>query len=161
MRRPRFDNCVAAVAMEAALPHLRANCWLAKRRNRDGTFSFNFRYRETTANGTRRQKSINVDNDPVLVTGAQEAIALSRLYRARKRAHVAQASARRKHVRALEIQMMPHITGSRRYRQSVRRAFRERCATDPLPTVQGFLAGLDGLKLKRRRVGRPYKRRLG
>ena len=160
MRRPRFDNCIAAEAMEAALPHLRANCWLAKRKNRDGTYSFNFRYRERATDGTRRQRSINVDNDPVLVTGAQEAIALSRLYRARKRAQAAQASARRKHVRALEIQMMAHVSGSRRYRQSVRRAFRERCATDPLPTVQEFLDGLDGLKLRRRRAGRPYKHRL-
>ena len=160
MRRPRFDNCIAAVAMEAALPHLRANCWLAKRKNRDGSYSFNFRYRERATDGTRLQRSINVDNDPVLVTGAQEAIALSRLYRARKRAQAAQASARRKHIRAIEVEVMPHITGSRRYRQAVRRAFRERCQNDPLPTAQEFLASLDGLKLKRRRAGRPYKRRL-
>ena len=160
MRRPRFDSCIAAEAMEAALPHLEANCWLAKRRNRDGTYSFNFRYRERASGGTRRQRSINVDNDPVLVTGAQEAIALSRLYRARKRAKAAQDSARRKHVRAIEVGVMSKVTGSRRYRQSVRRAFRERCATDPMPTVQEFLDGLDGLKLKRRRAGRPIKNRL-
>ena len=160
MRRPRFDNCVAADAMEAALPHLEANCWLAKRKNRDGTFSFNFRYRETAADGTRRQRSINVDNDPVLVTGAQEGIALSRLYRAQRRAQAAQTSARRRRVQAIEVEVMTHITGSRRYRQAVRRAFRERCHNDPLPTAQEFLAGLDGLKLKRRRAGRPLKRRL-
>lgn len=160
MRRTRFDSCVAADAMIAAMPHLEANCWLTQRKNRDGTFSYNFRYRETATDGTRRQRSVNLDNDPVLVTGAKEGIALSRLYRARKRAQAAQASARRRRIRAIEVEIMTHITGTRRYRQAVRRAFRERCATDPLPTVQEFLAGLDGLKLKRRRAGRPYKHRL-
>ena len=55
---------------------------------------------------------------------------------------------------------MSKVTGSRRYRQSVRRAFRERCQNDPLPTAQEFLAGLNGLKLNRRLVGRPLKHRL-
>lgn len=160
MRRPRFDSCRSADALVAASPHFEANCWLTRRRNRDGTFSFNFRFREVAADGTRRQKSINLDRDPILVSGAQEAVALRRYTLAQGRAKLAVITARRRRVRAIEVEVMTHITGTRRYRQAVRRAFRERCATDPLPTAQEFLAGLDGLKLKRRRAGRPLKRRL-
>lgn len=160
MRRTRFDSCVAADAMIAAMPHLEANCWLTKRKNRDGTFSFNFRYRETANDGTRRQRSVNLDRDPILVSGAQEAVALRRYTLAQGRAKKAVITARRRRVRAIEVEVMPHITGSRRYCQAVRREFRERCQNDPLPTAQEFLAGLDGLKLKRRRAGRPLKRRL-
>ena len=160
MRRPRFDSCRVATELVAASPHLTSNCWLTRRRNRDGTFSFNFRFRETTADGARRQKSINLDRDPILVSGAKEAIAGRRYLLAQSRAKKAVATARRRRVRAIEVEVMTHITGSRRYRQSVRRAFRERCQSDPLPTAQEFLAGLEGLKLKRRRAGRPYKHRL-
>ena len=160
MQRPRFDSCRAATELVAASPHFNSNCWLARRRNRDGSWSVNFRFREVAADGTRRQKSINLDRDPILVSGAQEAVALRRYTLAQGRAKLAVITARRRRIRAIEEEVMTHITGSRRYRQAVRRTFRERCATDPLPTAQEFLAGLDGLKLKRRRAGRPLKRRL-
>lgn len=160
MRRPRFDSCRAATELVAASPHFNSNCWLARRRNRDGSWSVNFRFREVAADGKRQQRSINLGRDPILVSGAQEAVALRRYTFAQGRAQKAVITARRRRVRAIEVEVMPHITGSRRYRQAVRRAFRERCQNDPLPTAQEFLAGLDGLKLKRRRAGRPLKHRL-
>lgn len=160
MQRPRFDSCRAATELVAASPHLTSNCWLTRRRNRDGSWSVNFRFREATADGKRQQRSINLGRDPILVSGAQEAVALRRYTLAQGRAKLAVITARRRRIRAIEVGVMSMVTGSRRYRQSVRRAFRERCQNDPLPTAQEFLAGLDGLKLKRRRAGRPYKHRL-
>ena len=158
---PRFDSCRSADALVAASPLLEHNCWMARRQNRDGTWSWNMRFREPAdGTGLRRQKSINLGRDPILVSGAQEAVALRRYTLAQNHARMAVVVARRRRVRAIEVEVMGHITGSRRYRQGVRRAFREHCAIDPLPTADEFLAGLDGLKLKRRRTGRPYKRRL-
>mgnify|MGYP003604760791 CR=1 FL=1 len=156
-----LDRVKAAQAIEANIPAICRNGSLTLRKEQGRQPSFCIRFRTTSPDtGALKQRSINLGQDEELIAGIREAISIRTRMREEKRLAKAKRAECRQRYRPLEAALRGKIKGSRRYRESIKKALWTYCANEPNPNLDVFLAGLDDLGLRRRRRGRPYARRL-
>ena len=156
-----LDQVKTALAIEANIHAIARHGYLVPCTKPGCPPSYRIRFRVARSkSGKTAHRSITLGSDPKLLFLAREAIAIKELTRTTRMANKARHADFLNRMRILEAEIMPQITGSRRYRQSVRKALREYCSGSPAPSANDFLAGIAPPRPRRRRGGRPLRSRL-
>ena len=156
-----MDRAQTLQAIQGSIPAIARNGALVCRNEPGRRPGYSLRFRITCPKtGARKQRRLDLGDDAELIELVRQAVACRKRRRAENHeAEVARAEESKRR-RAMERELMNQTEGSRRYRQGVRKAFREFCAAVPKPDLDEASAYVSGLALKRRGPGRPLKSRL-
>ena len=155
------DREKTALAIDSHMDAILRNGTLVYRKGPDRNPGFVLRFRDARpATGGIKQRALHLGQDPVLLARIREIVSRRNAMRTELRAAKAHKAECRMRYLVLLAEIRNKIQGSRRYIQSLKKALWSYCSTEPDPSADGFLAGLDALGLRRRRRGRPYARRL-
>ena len=156
-----MDRERAIRAIEDNLPAIAKNGTLVCRKDPGCAPSWSLRFREvSSAEGVQKHRRIHLGEDAQLIELVRKVVECRERIRAERRAADAAHSEETRRQRTMEDAVMAETEGSRRYRQRVRKAFREFCAATPKPDLNDARAYIGGLALSRRSPGRPLKSRL-
>ena len=156
-----MDRERAIRAIEDNLPAIAKNGTLVCRNEPGRQPSWSLRFRAIVPEaGARKHRRIDLGDDAELIALVRQAIDCRERIRAERHATDAARSEEARRLRAMEDEVMAEVEGSRRYRQGVRKAYREYCAAAPKPDLNDARAYIGGLTLARRSPGRPLKSRL-
>lgn len=156
-----MDRAQTLQVIEDSISAIAKNGSLACRNEHGRNPSYSLRFRDYDPEaGARKQRRINLGNEVELIALVRQAIGCRKRRHAEKHETDAARSEEARRLRAMEGELMAEVEGTRRYRQGVRKAYREYCAAAPKPDLNDARAYIGGLTLARRSPGRPLKSRL-
>ena len=156
-----MDRGQTIQAIEDNLSAIAKNGSLVCRKDPGRTPSWSLRFRAVSSAGAaRKHRRIDLGDEVELIALVRQAIGCRKRRHAEKHETDAARSEEARRLRAMEGELMAEVEGTRRYRQGVRKAYREYCAAAPKPDLDDARAYIGGLELARRSPGRPLKSRL-